>query len=246
MKRSSAPSCIACFRLNELPVVERPHYEFHGALETLETHGRLYLTVMNNQQPHRKRVKHFHERGDFHELTFSCYRRLPLLTNDCWRIELSKCITQAGEEFNFELVAFVYMPEHVHLLVFPVIDKPDVGSYLGQVKQPLSKYVKSMLEASTSPLLNRLTIRERPGKTCFRFWQEGPGFDRNLFTVKALEASIDYIHRNPVERGLCNQALQWKWSSARYYMGTPAKQQFEELPHIRGIRPEAFDSEQSR
>ena len=43
-----------------------------------------------------------------------------------------------------------------------------------------------------SPLLNRLTIRERPGQTCFRFWQEGPGFDRNLFTLKAIEAAIDY------------------------------------------------------
>jgi putative transposase len=51
----------------------------------------------------------------------------------------------------------------------------------------------------------------------FRFWQEGPGYDRNLFTVRAVQASLDYIHRNPVARKLCVQARHWRWSSARYY-----------------------------
>ena len=31
--------------------------------------------------PHRKTVRRFHEPGDLHELTFSCYRRMPLLAN---------------------------------------------------------------------------------------------------------------------------------------------------------------------
>jgi putative transposase len=99
------------------------------------------------------------------------------------------------------------MPEHVHLLVFPVVDEPRIDKYLARVKQPLSKMVKSQLEAANSPLLKKLTIRERPGKSCFRFWKEGPGFDRNLFTLKAITASIDYIHCNPVDRGMCKQAV---------------------------------------
>ena len=64
----------------------------------------------------------------------------------------------------FELVAFVYMLEHVHLLVFPLTDEPDIGSYLALVKQPLSRFVKSKLEESNSTLQKKLTIRERPGK----------------------------------------------------------------------------------
>ena len=34
----------------------------------------------NGGMAHRKTVRHFHEVGHLHELTFSCYRRLPLLT----------------------------------------------------------------------------------------------------------------------------------------------------------------------
>jgi putative transposase len=60
-------------------------------------------------------------------------------------------------------------------------------------------------------------VRDRPGRQVFRFWQEGPGFDRNLFTVKAVQASIDYIHNNPVARGLSQKARDWRWSSARFY-----------------------------
>ena len=55
--------------------------------------------------------------------------------------------------------------------------------------------------------------------SCFRFWQEGPGFDRNLFGPEAITASMDYIHLNPVKRGLCEKATDWKWSSARFYLG---------------------------
>ena len=50
---------------------------------------------MARESPDRKRVKHYHQPGDFHELTFSCYRRLPLLTNHQWRRWLAESIDDA-------------------------------------------------------------------------------------------------------------------------------------------------------
>ena len=138
---------------------------------------------MEDISGHRKRIKHRHQPGDFHELTFSCYRRMPLLTNDLWRQELSRTIDLACEAAHMELVAFVYMPEHVHLFVMPLEFEPDIGFFLARIKQPLSKFVKLKLTESNDSLLSELTIRERPGKFCFRFWQEGPGFDRNFFVT---------------------------------------------------------------
>jgi putative transposase len=171
----------------------------------------------NDASPHRKRIKHFHEPGDLHELTFSCYRRMKLLTNNAWRQQLSCEIDQACQAEQFRLVAFVYMPEHVHLLLWPQTHEPRVDRFLMRVKRPVSVFVRDQLRTGKSPILERLTIRERPGKTVFRFWQEGPGYDRNLQTAVAAEASIDYLHLNPVKRGLCRQAIDWRWSSARFY-----------------------------
>ncbi|HLA84095.1 MAG TPA: transposase [Thermoguttaceae bacterium] len=184
---------------------------------------------------HRKTVRHFHEAGHLHELTFSCYQRMPLLTNDAWRERLARCLDLAGEEAAINLVGFVFMPEHVHLLVFPTTADPSIGRYLARIKQPFSKQIKAALTGQRSGLLSKLTVREWPGKECFRFWQEGPGFDRNLFSAEAISLSLEYIHNNPVSRGLCGRAVDWKWSSARYYLEVPPARQHSGLPTIHGL-----------
>jgi putative transposase len=178
----------------------------------------VYDFAMPTPQPHRKKVKHYHVAGHFHELTFSCYRRKPLLTNDKWREMLSRSVDAACDTEEFQLIAFVFMPEHVHLLVLPDDAKSNVSRLLAKIKQPFSKQIKEVLQSHKSRLLNSLTVRERPGMHCFRFWQEGPGFDRNLHKPQAIEASIEYIHLNPVRRKLCKRAVDWKWSSARFHL----------------------------
>ncbi len=184
---------------------------------------------------HRKTVRHFHEAGHLHELTFSCYRRMPLLTNDSWREKLSRCVEAACEATSMELVGFVFMPEHVHLLVYPTAVNPSISRCLARIKQPFSMQIKDILVGQGSRLLPKLTVRERPGKECFRFWQEGPGFDRNLFSADAISSSLEHIHNNPVSRGLCRRAVDWRWSSARYYINVPPRQQHAELPIIHGL-----------
>lgn len=186
--------------------------------------------------PHRKKVKHYHEPGDFHELTFSCYRRMPLLTNDPWREHLARSIGEAVAAQEFRLVAFVFMPEHVHLLVFPTRNDAtaeSISAFLIAVKVPCSQQIKQDLMATGSRLLAKLTIRERPGKTVFRFWQEGPGYERNLQTEAAVLAAIEYIHMNPVRRGLCKKINDWRWSSARWYL-TDGAHVDPALPTIHG------------
>jgi putative transposase len=171
-----------------------------------------------DMQPHRKRVKHYEGSGHLHELTFSCYKRKPLLTNDVWRGILAKSLGQSCQDEGFDLIAFVFMPEHVHLLVRPKSTESKVSRLLARTKQPTSKGIKALLVEAGSSLVEKLTVQERPGKFCFRFWQEGPGFDRNIFSTDALSASIDYVHNNPVKRQLCRRATDWKWSSARFQM----------------------------
>ena len=36
---------------------------------------------------------------------------------------------------------------------------------------------------------------------------------------KALAAMLDYLHMNPVRRGLVERASDWRWSSAGWYEG---------------------------
>jgi putative transposase len=175
--------------------------------------------MSREHRPHRKQVKHYHEPGHCHELTFSCYRRRPLLTNHQWRAMLSESTGRAIERHDYRLLAFVYMPEHVHLLIFPGHDASGIDHLLKAIKRPFSFRIKRLLEVEKSRLLSTLTVQQRPGVRTFRYWQEGPGYDRNLDRVETVLAAIDYIHLNPVRRGLVERAVDWQWSSARWYEG---------------------------
>ncbi len=50
-------------------------------------------------------------------------------------------------------------------------------------------------------------------------WQ-GRFFDRALRTVKEYHETVEYIHWNPVQRGLVQSPGEWPWSSYRDYAGT--------------------------
>ncbi len=195
---------------------------------------------MRQKPQHRKRVRHYNEPGDFHELTFSCYQRTALLTNEVWLGKLSQSIDRAMIGQRYRLAAFVFMPEHVHLLVYPAPDSTGIDRLLSAIKRPYSYRIKQLLITEGSPLLKKLTIRQRPGIETFRFWQEGPGYDRNLTEAKTVLAAIDYLHLNPVRRGLCESAVDWRWSSAHHYTAEhPPDDPL--LPTVHGLPSEFFD-----
>ena len=147
---------------------------------------------------------------------------------------LSRRLDAAVAGHGFQLVAFVFMPEHVHVDVFPVGPEATVAGLLAAIKRPHSFRVKKLLEARAAPLLHELTIVERPGKQSFRFWQEGGGYDRNITSLPVLLASVDYLHANPVRRGLCAEPGQWKWSSWNHYH-RPDLPPDPDLPTVHGF-----------
>jgi putative transposase len=200
----------------------------------------VFAAMSSASQPRRKLVRHYHDPSHCHELTFSCYHRLPLLTDDAWRSLLSEAIDRAGQRHGYHLAAFVYMPEHVHLLFYPGSRASEIDRLLKAIKRPCSFRIKRLLQETNTRLLQRLTIRQRPGVDTFRFWQEGPGYDRNLAAPDIVLAAIDYIHLNPVRRGLVERAIDWQWSSARWYEGQSYYRHFR-LPRVERLPAEFFD-----
>jgi putative transposase len=180
---------------------------------------------------HRKLVRHYDEPLHVHELTFSCYKRRPLLNEDWIRVEVCQAIDRAVQGQGWRLFAFVLMPEHVHLIVQPCTANASTADLLRAIKRPSSYRIKQGLLERNPRIVEDLTVRQRAGVETFRFWQEGPGFDRNLIDPRAIEAAIDYVHANPVKRGLCEQAVDWEWSSARQFL-MPEASRRSELPSL--------------
>jgi putative transposase len=161
----------------------------------------------------------FNEPGHAHELTFSCYQRLPLLSRDRTRLWLAQAIDAARHRLQFDLWAYVFMPEHVHLLVYP--RRPDyrISSILWRIKQPVALRAVYFLAKHSSEWLARLSVKRADGRVERRFWQAGGGYDRNLMEPATVRLVMDYIHNNPVRRGLVGRPEEWAWSSAGQYIG---------------------------
>ncbi len=186
---------------------------------------------MRTAEGYRKTRKRFDEPGDAHELTFSCFRGLPLLSKPRTCQYLAEAIVKAKAALPFDIWAYVFMPEHVHLLVWPTEDWCTVSHILKAVKQSVARRAILYLKRNNPGGLRWLATGQNPSP--YRFWQEGGGHDRNVRYVKALVAMAHYIHSNPVRRGLVEVPEEWEWSSARLWAGLgdgPVPIDFDSFP----------------
>jgi len=77
--------------------------------------------------------------------------------------------------------------------------------------------------------------RQPSGETHYRFWQRGGGYDRNVVEADTLYRLIQYVHANPVRRGLCQRPEDWLWSSAVDFAGVrvgPLRLDRDSLPGV--------------
>ncbi len=94
-----------------------------------------------------------------------------------------------------------------------MIEKYNISSFLKTLKQSVARRAKHCLNENNPAWLKKLTFKRGP-KSVFRFWQTGPGYDRNINSEDELFEKINYIHNNPVKRELVIEPQEWKWSSA--------------------------------
>src|SRR5207302_1617418 len=118
-------------------------------------------------------------------------------------------------QWQMDLWAYVLMPEHVHLLVYPRRLDASVSGFLGDLKETVGRNAIAHLTQHAPEWLPRLAVREG-SRLRHRFWQPGGGHDRNVVEPATLGAVIAYIHANPVRRGLVERPEDWEWSSARW------------------------------
>ena len=106
--------------------------------------------------PHRKRVRSYDIPGHAHALTFSCFRRLPLLSRDRPRRWLVDAMEAARRDLHLQLWAYVIMPEHVHLLFWPMEVEYRVSEVRTALKVPVARKGLGFLKRRAPWFLDRL------------------------------------------------------------------------------------------
>ena len=121
------------------------------------------------------------------------------------------------------------MPDHAHLIICPRQADHEMRKVLAAIKLPVAKRAINYLVSLNSPWLARIT-RQRGRRSERLFWQSGGGYDRNITSGKTLLQMIEYLHLNPVRRGLVTEAGHWKWSSAAAFAGGASPIPLDPIP----------------
>src|SRR5947209_6113636 len=122
---------------------------------------------------HRKTCQRFNEAGHAHCLTISCFHRRPFLSKERSRQWLVEAIDRARDIHRFHVWAYVVMPEHAHLLLWPTVPAYDIGDILNSIKQSVAKRAVAFVRRESPAFLARMEDRQPSGDTHYRFWQRG-------------------------------------------------------------------------
>ena len=157
-------------------------------------------------------------KGHLHFITFSCYRRLPLLKTARARDIFVKELGKVRDEVEFRLLGYVVMPEHVHLLM----SEPSRGTpstVLHKLKLRVARKLrKRQLPGCAGQMHLPFAETLEPLRA---FWQ-ARSYDFNVYSQGKKKEKLNYMHANPVIRGLVKHPKDWRWSSRGfYYRGTP-------------------------
>lgn len=164
-----------------------------------------------------KKCKRYDFAGHVHEFTFSCYGNRVFLSKERTCQWLVESLDRARSKFHFSLWGYVFMPNHVHLLIRPSEKVYSISTILKEIKQPVGAkaihWVKNNVPQSLSLMATGQQYRKH------RFWQKGGGYDRNINRVNTLISALKYIHNNPIRKKLVSTPQDWYYSSASEWLG---------------------------
>src|SRR5277367_6640623 len=83
-------------------------------------------------------LKRFHESGQTHFATFSCYQRRPLFLAPTSKQTFEMALERVRESFDLCVYGYVVMPEHVHLLMGEP-ERRTLADALKSLKQGVSR-----------------------------------------------------------------------------------------------------------
>jgi putative transposase len=106
---------------------------------------------------------------------------------------VAETIRSGADRRHYRLHAYVIMPNHVHLLLDPLLPIPQI-----------TRTIKGVSARAANSLL------DRSGKP---FWQD-ESFDHWIRNEAEFVRVTHYIENNPVKAGLAASAQDWRWSSA--------------------------------
>jgi REP element-mobilizing transposase RayT len=122
-------------------------------------------------------------------------------------------------EGRLVLYGYVILENHLHW----VASAEDLSKEVGDFKSYTARRILDCLERhGAETLLRQLRYFKARHKTDqeYQLWQEG-SHPEQIQDEEMMRQKLEYVHNNPVKRGYVDEAVHWRYSSARNYAGKP-------------------------
>ena len=140
-------------------------------------------------------LKRYYSEGNTYFITNVTCDRKPVLIDSIdifW-----ESLNKVKLRMEFELVAWVILPDHFHLLLTP--DKCTPSDILHRLKLSFGSLYRKRIELAEGRIWQS------------RFW------DHIIRNERDLNRNIDYIHFNPVKHGLAKSPFDYQHTSIHEY-----------------------------
>ena len=157
-----------------------------------------------------------HQAGHIYFVTASICGWKPLFRNESYAQIILNSLSWFREKHICKIFAFVVMPTHIHILLFPITFE------ISHVIQRFGSYtahaiLTQLKEDESEELLEYFRGCAVDKREKFRIWQDIQA--ENIFTTAVAEQKLDYIHQNPARGNppLVLNHSEYLYSSARFY-----------------------------
>jgi putative transposase len=165
-------------------------------------------------------TKRYRIEGSIFYITSNIYNRIKVFTRPSFIIPIIDSLNYYRFQYNCKLIGYVIMPAHIHLLIWPTVEKV-VTDFMRDFKRFTSGRItrQAKVEGKVSWIKKFEEAGTETERAEYKVWQDS-FWEQTIYTEDFLRQKLNYIHLNPVRSGLCASAEDYPYSSYRnYYLG---------------------------
>jgi putative transposase len=151
-------------------------------------------------------------------ITAVTHKRLPVFQTDRLKKVLTDAFNEARISGGLKIFAYVIMADHYHIITDSVRKPADVLRYFNGISA--RRIVDHLKHSGYESSLNKLRREATNGKHQYSLWEHHSNTflitSETMFMKKAF-----YIHQNPVEQGIVGEAVDYVYSSVRFWSRRP-------------------------
>ena len=156
-----------------------------------------------------------HELHRAHFVTATIVEWLPVFTSAACCDIVVRSLEHCRQHKALKIYAWVILDNHIHAILS--------ASELSAVLRDLKSYtamqlIEQLASERREWLLNQLRhyrVAYKPNE--YQIWQEG-SHPQAIMTDEMMRQKVEYIHNNPVKRGLVASPEHWRYSSAHEWL----------------------------